>query len=830
MRIGTAQPPPPATEVRSGVTLTAVDENGVAIPNAQITIEQPGKPPIQLRTDYAGRITFRLQEDAPYSIHAAKPNFYQAQEADVDPASSSVRIVLAHVQIVKEQVNVSASPPGIDTQQVSDQHKMNTPEIVNIPYQTSRDIRYILPFYPNIVSDSLEQVHVDGSRTWETLDTLDGFDVRTPVEGTLDMRVSADAVRSIDEETTRYPVQYGRASAGVIAFNTGMGDNRFRFNATNFFLPGFRMVKGFHFDKYVPRFTFSGPVVKNHAWWYDGLEINYESNFTPGLPPGAPDTAPLIRGSDLLKVQINTTTNNIVTAGVLFNDLHTDYSGFSTLTPRPSTTKQNIIGWLPYVRDQWSFGHGALLDIGVGEMRFRDGWEPHGNPALTPYTFTPETTQGSYFQNLTGRSQRPEGTAEFYLPPRHWGGEHDLRFGLDADRVTYHQNQVRAPVNYLRENRTLIRQSTFPQQPAFTLHNNEVGAYAEDRWRPLDGLLVEPGLRYDWDSIVRRSMFSPRIAAVYAPPHARHTTKISAGVGLYYDHTQLSYIVQPYAGIRYDTYFAADGTTPTGPPMQTTFTANDNMLHDPRAVNWSVAVERALPWSLYGGISFMGKRTTNLFTFTNQSGPAALAGDYLLTNARTDQYHSEGMELRKLFKDGYTVYVSYMHSSATTNAALDYLPTPTEFGPQQGGMYGLPTPSPLGPQQPGPLPWDAPNRWISWGWLPFDVPKIRWFQKNWDFVYDLKWQSGLPFTAVNAAGEVVGAAGAYHFPNYVNFAPGLEWRFHFHGQYWGLRGAMENATDSFDPIVVNNNFASPQFGAFSDQLGRALTARIRLIR
>jgi len=91
------------------------------------------------------------------------------------------------------------------------------------------------------------------------------------------------------------------------------------------------------------------------------------------------------------------------------------------------------------------------------------------------------------------------------------------------------------------------------------------------------------------------------------------------------------------------------------------------------------------------------------------------------------------------------------------------------------------------------------------------------------------WQSGFPYTAVNAAGEVVGAAGGYRFPADVQFSPGLEWRFHFHGQYYGLRGVMENATDRFNPVLVNNNIDSPLFGAFSEPQGRALTARIRLI-
>ena len=49
--------------------------------------------------------------------------------------------------------------------------------------------------------------------------------------------------------------------------------------------------------------------------------------------------------------------------------------------------KRNTIAWLPYLRDQWSFRGGALLDVGIGVMRIRDGYEPHGN---APYEITPE--------------------------------------------------------------------------------------------------------------------------------------------------------------------------------------------------------------------------------------------------------------------------------------------------------------------------------------------------------------------------------------------------------------------------------------------------------
>jgi hypothetical protein len=257
-------------------------------------------------------------------------------------------------------------------------------------------------------------------------------------------------------------------------------------------------------------------------------------------------------------------------------------------------------------------------------------------------------------------------------------------------------------------------------------------------------------------------------------------------------------------------YYEADGVTPTGPAEESTFAANDRLLNAPRALNWSVGVERKLPWAINAGANFMEKRTTDVFTFANQSGTAALAGKYLLTNGRDDRYSSEEFDARKYFKSDYTVYVSYTHSSARTNAALEFMPTP----------------SPLGSQQSGLLPWDVPNRVISWGWLPVPLKLLR---KRWDFVYLLDEHTGFPYTAVNAAQEVVGAAGGQRFPDFINFSPGLEWKFHFRGQYWGLRGVMQNATDSADPVVVNNMVDSPEFGTFSELQGRAFTARIRLI-
>jgi hypothetical protein len=786
---------------RAPVILTVVDENNIPVSGAEVTVQEPGTPAARLATDYNGRVSYI--PSGRYTVQVQKAGFYASAAQDNDPSIRDVRVVLNHEQMVVQQVNVAASAAGIDPEQVSDKLTLALPEIINIPYPTSRDIRNLLPFYPGVVADASGQIHVAGSETWSTLDTLDGFDIRSPVSGILAMRVSADAVRSIDQETTRYPVEFGRSTGGVVAFYTGMGDNKFRFNATDF-IPSWHQVSGLRFDKFVPRFTFSGPLLRNRAWFFDGLEAEYDHVYIKELPTSV-DTNDVVRGSNLFRVQANVTQRNTITAGLLLNDYHSPYYGLSSLTPQQSTTRRNTIAWLPYVRDQHSFSNGALLDAGVGMVRFRDGYEPHGT---SPFQLTPELSQGSYFENLAARSQRVEGNFSLYLPPRQWHGRHDVKAGVDVDHIGFHSSVSRAPVNYLREDRTLLRQSTFPAFAPFTRHNVEAGVYLQDRWAPSRSLLVEPGLRFDWDEIIRRPVFSPRLAVVYSPSKTRENTKISAGLGLYYEHTQLEYLERALAGTRFDTFYAQDGVTPTGPAQQTTFVYNRNALREARAVNWSVGLEQKAPASVYLKFNFIQKRVSNEFTYAN---PTGFTGQYVLTNARTDRDNITSIEARRAFARGYTLFGAYTHSTAHTNAAIDYVP---------GISY-------LGPQQSGPLAWDTPNRILSWGWLPLLVPG---FKKNWDFVYTYDWHTGFPFTAINARYEVAGAANSHRFPGYLNFSPGLEVRFHFRGRYLGLRGVMENATDRRNPLVVNNVVDSPQFGTFSESFGRGLTARLRLIQ
>jgi hypothetical protein len=801
-------PPPAAGNPPRHVVLTIVDEHGLVLPGAQVVIQEEGRPALRCTTDYLGRCSWVLREEQPYQIRVAKPGYYETAQGNVDPQERTLRFAMTQEQVLQQEVNVRASAPGIDPEQVSNRTTLALPNIVNIPYPTNRDIRNLLPFTPGVVADSTGQVHVAGGETYMTLDTLDGFDIRSPVFGTLDLRVSTDAVRSIDTETTRYPVEYGRSTAGVIAMSTGMGDNRFRYNATDF-IPSVQNRDGLRFDKFEPRLTFSGPIVRDRAWFFDAIDTEYDNIYIPGLPSNA-DTNRLFRAGNFVRFQINLGSSNSLNTALLVNDLHSPYEGLSTLVPQQSTTNHDIIAWLPYVRDQQSFRNGVMLDTGFGVMRYREGFEPHGD---LPFELTPEESAGSNFENMTNRSLREEAYENVFFPPLQGQGTHRLRFGIQAAHTGFDENIALTPIRYLREDGKLLRRSVFPSFAPFTRHNLEIGSYLEDRWSLPKGLLIEPGIRFDWDQIIRRPEFSPRLAMTWSPPGQRGITKIAAGVGLYYEHTQLEYLTRDLAGTRYDTYYAPDGVTPAGPPLTTRFVASGRSLREAHVVNWSIGLQHRFPASIYMGANFMQKRLSDDFAYANQNGPAALSGTYFLTNNRQQHYSSLEVDARRTFAGGYTLFGSYTHSSARTNAALIYTPWL----------------SILGPQQRGPLPWDTPNRVVSWGWLPAWAPFLPSVHKNWDFVYTFLWNTGFPINSVNANQQIVGPPGSHRFPNYLSFSPGLEWRFHFRGKYFGLRGVAENITDSQDPFAVNNNVDSPQYLQFTQPEGRAFTTRIRLI-
>ena len=783
--------------------ITITDENGVPVAGALVTLSNgAGAVAGRCETDYAGRCRVSLPT-AAYKVTAAKAGFYQLVQADIRPGVA-LDLVLTHVHEVKETVNVVESVPEVDPQRTADTRRIDAQEIINVPYPTTRDIRNMLPLVPGVVRGPFGEAHIAGAQVYETEYMLDGFNISQPATGFLQLRFSADAIRSIDVRTSRYSAEYGPASGGVASFESSMADDHYRFSATNF-VPSVQLKKGLNFDKWVPRATFSGPIAKGKAWFLLAPEFELDHNILKDLPSGA-DTNTVWRGSNLLKLQYNPTRHDVLSGDLLVNFRHSTFDGLSLLNPISATTNNNYFAHFVTLREQHVFAGGAMLEVGGASASFTNHAIPQGS---APYVITPNGVNGNFFENFRTTAGRAQGIANLYLPPITKWGRHELQIGTDAQRLNYDNHVVRQPIEIVRQDGTLSSRILFAGPATYSVPNVQVSGYVQDRWSPLDRIVIEGGLRLTGDHIVKGVFTEPRVAGT-AMVTAK--TKLSAGVALLHDPTDLELISRAYAGQRTAYFYAADGVTQTGGPDVTSFHLDPAGLHSPEFVNYSFALERQLWWDTTFSAEYMVRQGRNSLQYFNLS-PDEFAANYELQNGRHDRYHSFLVMMRKRLKGAHEIMVSYQRSSARSNALLE----PTVDNPV------------FSPQGPGPLSWDTPDRFLSWGWLPAEVPFTRWKFKKWDIAYAMDWHTGIPFSVINDKDQVVGPINSYRFPSFFTLDLFVERRFGAIGRNWALRGGFENITGHANPGIVFNNTSSPNFLQFGQFEGRAFTARIRFL-
>ena len=514
-------------------------------------------------------------------------------------------------------------------------------------------------------------------------------------------------------------------------------------------------------------------------------------------------------------MQANLNSRNIMTTSFNYNLSHDQHSGLSLFNPQQATPVLDEPIYQASVKDQHYFSGGELLESGFGFNRYDLEQTPRG---LEPFFISPETTGGNYYLNAHTQAERWQALENLYLAPRQWHGRHDFKVGVDLDRLTYEANFQRQPISFLREGQSLpasgncltvtpspcSRYSIFPGAPNFEKHNAELGGYAQDRWLITDRFLVEGGLRYDWDEVVRHSLVSPRFATNYVLDSAGNT-KLSAGVGLFYDATALFLIARPLAGQRIDYFFDPNGNPNSG-PVTMSFSLKPETLAAPRFLNWSLGFERKLPAELYLKVELVQKRGTHGFVYNTASNATPTSNaDFALENTRQDHYDSFQINVRRSFQKGHVLMASFTLSKARSNQVLDFNVDNPIFSAQAAGPY----------------PWDAPNRFLSWGLLPL--------LKGFDLGYSMEARNGFPFSVVNDQQQLVEPPGSRRFPNYFTLNVHLEKRFSLFGFNWAIRGGFDNITDHENPGVVDNDINSPEFLTFGGFLRRAFTGRIRFL-
>jgi hypothetical protein len=281
-------------------------------------------------------------------------------------------------------------------------------------------------------------------------------------------------------------------------------------------------------------------------------------------------------------------------------------------------------------------------------------------------------------------------------------------------------------------------------------------------------------------------------------------TVIRGGAGLFYDPLPLNVASFSQMQERAITSFQADGVTPVGPTMLMPNVVA-SAIHTPRSVNWNLELDREWIKNFFVRIGYQ-QRNQRFEPVLNPVTSAAGASELLLATDGRSRYREGQVTVRHQFHGADQIVAAYTRSSAIGNL--------NDFNSYFGNIEN----PVIRPDARGPLPWDAPNRYLFWsnvslprGFTVFPVLDVR---------------TGFPLSVLDEDRNFVGLRNeAGRFPTFVSLDMQVSKRFRLfhHNATVGLK--VFNITNHFNPRDFQGNLASADFGGFANGVGRTFRGK-----
>ncbi len=781
-----------------------VDENGLPVAKVQVKLEGLPKTVFTATSDDAGYFSIPNLAPGPYSVQMEKVSFFLLQGQTIQLAADATEFsfTLNHAQEVRETVDVVADPNRIEPGETQQSATLTAAEIFYIPIPSSHDLQQSLVALPQVLRDAQDVLHVAGARTTETQYLMNGFEIGSPVNNSLTMRLIVDAVRTAEVETGRFGAEYAHPGAALLRIETPDGDDHWRFNATDF-IPGINVQEGVHLGNYYPRFTFSGPIVADKLWFLQSFSVDHTLAVQRDITSG-PNTSEQWGGDSFSRLLWHVSENDSLHFSFLYNDESGTNAGLDALHPQSTTLDVSGNRLFGSVKNQWWVRH-TLVEAGFAEDRTDQDFAPQGT---APYVLLVNGAQGNYYQALQQNSHRHQFFADAIHPGGKWHGTHTISGGVNFSMVELSQSAARGEIQALNGGQIQVRQTTFAGNPRFDISNHLAGGFLQDTWKLDAHWVLQAGIRGDWDQFVHAAMAEPRVSANYLP-YSGDRAKFSLGWGIYNIPLNLSVLGQTQDQKQVDTLFSGTTGAITEGPAASSFVLPAHGLQQPYFDITSAGWQQRFGANTVVGVELLARNEHHGLVYETLS-PGQIGSVFLLQTSRRDKYRSATVTARHTFTNGAVLFGSYTRSKANTDQDLD---------PVLGQLY-------FAAQQGGPLSWDAPNRALSWGTFPTHIWSI-------DFSYLFEYRTGYPFSVINQQQFLIGAPNSMRFPDYASLNISLEKKFHFRKYLFAVRGSAINLTGRQNPDVVVNNIdavgVTPAFLTFEGGQGRAFTGRLRFL-
>jgi hypothetical protein len=413
----------------------------------------------------------------------------------------------------------------------------------------------------------------------------------------------------------------------------------------------------------------------------------------------------------------------------------------------------------------------------------------------------PDVNSGSYFNDQDRTSRRAEWLTTYAFTPL--GPNHLVKTGMGVAYETFEGVSRSRPVDIVRSNGTRSQEITFVGSGLLDRNRTALRGYAQDTWTVSPKLTLQYGGRYDYDSFTGDVNVAPR-GSFTAVVSSDGRTVVRGGGGVFYDLVPLNVASFDQQQERALTDFEADGTTPAGPTVVMRNSVAST-IHTPRSVNWNVELDRE--WIRHFFVRAGYQQRDNRFepVLDPATSPAGDTVLWLRTDGRS-RYREAQITGRYEFHGTDQIVGSYTRSSATGNL--------NDFNSFFGNIEN----PVIRPDATGPLPWDAPHRYLFWSNLTLP--------RGFSIFPLLDVRSGFPLSVVDEDRNFVGARNeAGRFPTFVSLDMQVSKRLRIlrHNATIGLK--VFNITNHFNPRDYQGNLASADFGRFDNSVGRTFRGK-----
>ena len=256
-----------AQEITGTLNGTVSDASGAAVPGATVTISDPSKNNIVIRTlttNEEGAFSAPNLQVSTYSITVEAPNFKKSVQTDVKLDVGQRRTVDVALEAgnISEVVTVEADPVSVELTTPTASTVINGDQVRELSVN-NRNFVQLVALAPGVSSDLSDQVYVgttnpegqantvnlsvNGARSSQNTFTVDGADITDRGSNiTIQGYPSIDSIGEFRVLRSLYPAESGRSGGGQVNVITRSGTSKFhgtlyefvrndKFNANSYF-------------------------------------------------------------------------------------------------------------------------------------------------------------------------------------------------------------------------------------------------------------------------------------------------------------------------------------------------------------------------------------------------------------------------------------------------------------------------------------------------------------------------------------------------------------------------------------------------------------------